>query len=171
MGGVGQPPPAGQQPPPQDRLAKGCIYVCDPDFVAVRCPKCNTRQNMRVSVRTRSVECARQGCNEVISVGSNVQDGERPVLLMSDQAVVSGTTLVGRTVLAMPLSSETKYRSFGLAVAVPRSAPNGLAVDSWALPWQLRVIPTPSLARRMGRSETEMLTKIGDTIKLIMGLQ
>ena len=152
-------------------MCRGALYRSDPDYVSVTCHRCGSTQYFRLTGKLQAVNCANKGCGApLVPVRSNVQEGERPVVIVSDVATTAGVRFIGGTVVVVPLSAEQKYRGHALAVAAPPTVSNGLLQPSWVLPWQVRVVSTGSLIVRMGDMEAVVLERVDQALRYILGL-
>ena len=85
------------------------------------------------------------------------QKGYRPVILFSRREA--------NVIAIIPLTSNLKYNSFTYSLSLSPSPGNGLKENSVALVFQIRVIDTEKLTRKIGTIGQSSIEKIDEILK------
>ncbi len=94
------------------------------------------------------------------------QGGTRPVIIFQNDIVSQFST----TVITIPLTTNLRRASLPTCLLIP-SAEGGLAQDSVALCYQLRVLDRTRLQRKLGELTPETLINLEGIVLLTLGYQ
>lgn len=94
------------------------------------------------------------------------QGGTRPVIVFQNNIVSQFTT----TVITIPLTTNLRRASLPTCLLIP-SGEGGLAQDSVALCYQLRVLDRTRLQRKLGELTPETLAHLEGIVLLTLGYQ
>ena len=94
------------------------------------------------------------------------QGGTRPVIVFQNNIVSQFTT----TVITIPLTINLRGASLPTCLLIP-SGEGGLAQDSVALCYQLRVLDRTRLQRKLSELKPETLTNLERIVLLTLGYQ
>jgi mRNA interferase MazF len=94
------------------------------------------------------------------------QGGTRPVIVFQNNSVSQFTT----TVITIPLTINLRRASLPTCLLIP-SGEGGLAQDSVALCYQLRVLDRTRLQRKLSELKPETLTNLERIVLLTLGYQ
>jgi mRNA interferase MazF len=94
------------------------------------------------------------------------QGGTRPVIIFQNDIVSQFST----TVITIPLTTNLRRASLPTCLLIP-SGEGGLAQDSVALCYQLRVLDRTRLQRKLGELMPETLTNLEGIVLLTLGYQ
>lgn len=94
------------------------------------------------------------------------QGGTRPVIIFQNDIVSRFST----TVITIPLTTNLRRGSLPTCLLVPNGE-GGLAQDSVALCYQLRVLDRTRLQRKLGELTPETLTNLEGIVLLTLGYQ
>jgi mRNA interferase MazF len=94
------------------------------------------------------------------------QVGTRPALIVHDDATSDTLSVV----MIVPFTSNLKVQRFPRTVIIEPSKSNGLTIPSVLLVFQLRAIDRQRVGRRMGHLEDELMEKVNQEMKDLLGL-
>jgi mRNA interferase MazF len=94
------------------------------------------------------------------------QVGMRPALIVHDDATSDSLSVI----MIAPFTSNLKAQRFPHTILIPPSSDNGLNVPSVLLVFQLRAIDKQRVARKIGHLETELLAKVDQEMRDLLGL-
>ena len=94
------------------------------------------------------------------------QGGTRPVIIFQNDIVSRFST----TVITIPLTTNLRRASLPTCLLIP-TGEGGLAQDSGALCYQLRVLDRTRLQRKLGELTPETLTNLEGIVLLTLGYQ
>lgn len=94
------------------------------------------------------------------------QAGIRPVIIFQSDIVSQFST----TVMAIPLTTNQRRASLPICLLI-RQGDGGLAQDSVALCFQLRVLDKTRLIRQLGQLNPETITQLEDVVLLTLGYE
>ena len=94
------------------------------------------------------------------------QVGLRPALVVQNDD--SGQTL--SVIMIVPFTSNLKAQRFPRTLLIQPSRENGLTVSSVLLVFQLRAIDKQRIRKKIGQLETDLLEKVGDEMRILLGL-
>ena len=92
------------------------------------------------------------------------QAGIRPVIIFQSDIVSQFST----TVIAIPLTANQRRASLPICLLI-RQGDGGLAQDSVALCFQMRVLDKTRLIRQLGQLNPETITHLEDVVLLTLG--
>jgi mRNA interferase MazF len=92
------------------------------------------------------------------------QAGIRPVIIFQNDIVSQFST----TTITIPLTTNKRRASLPICVAI-RQGDGGLAQDSVALCFQMRVLDKTRLIRRLGQLNPNTVTQLEDVILVTLG--
>ena len=93
------------------------------------------------------------------------QSGRRPSVILQDD----GTAIASPLVLAIPLTSSAGVTRFPGVVLVPADTQNGLAVNSYAMVFQLRATDRQRFQNKFGVVTPTVLAQLYQALDLITG--
>lgn len=94
------------------------------------------------------------------------QAGIRPVIIFQSDIVSQFST----TVIAIPLTTNQRRASLPICLLI-RQGDGGLAQDSVALCFQMRVLDKTRLIRQLGQLNPEMISQLEDVVLLTLGYE
>ena len=94
------------------------------------------------------------------------QAGIRPVIIFQSDIVSQFST----TVIAIPLTTNQRRASLPICLLI-RQGDGGLAQDSVALCFQMRVLDKTRLIRQLGQLNPETITQLEDVVLLTLGYE
>jgi mRNA interferase MazF len=94
------------------------------------------------------------------------QVGTRPALIVHDDATSNTLSVV----MIVPFTSNIKAQRFPHTILVQPSKENGLSKPSVLLVFQLRAIDKQRVAKKIGHLEDELMGKVNQEIKDLLGL-
>jgi mRNA interferase MazF len=94
------------------------------------------------------------------------QAGTRPVIIFQDDIVSQFST----TVIAIPLTTNLRRASLPICMVIEQGD-GGLAENSVALCFQIRVLDKTRLIRKLGQLRTETITQLEEVVLLTLGYE
>lgn len=94
------------------------------------------------------------------------QAGIRPVIIFQSDIVSQFST----TVIAIPLTTNQRRASLPICLLI-RQGDGGLAQDSVALCFQMRVLDKTRLIRKLGQLNPETISQLEDVVLLTLGYE
>jgi mRNA interferase MazF len=102
------------------------------------------------------------------------QVGTRPALVVQDDPTSETlSVMVGdcpTIIMIVPFTSNLKAQRFPHTILIQPSAQNGLSMPSVLMIFQLRAIDKTRVTKKIGRLEDELMTKVNDEMKDLLGL-
>lgn len=92
------------------------------------------------------------------------QAGIRPVIIFQNNLVSQFST----TILAIPLTTNQRRATLPICLAIAKGD-GGLAEDSVALCFQMRVLDKSRLIRKLGELSTETITQLETVVLITLG--
>lgn len=94
------------------------------------------------------------------------QVGTRPALVVHDDTTSDTLSVI----MIVPFTSNLKAQRFPHTILVEPTKENGLTVPSVLLVFQLRAIDRQRVTRKIGRLENELIEKVNQEMKDLLGL-
>jgi len=94
------------------------------------------------------------------------QVGTRPALVVQDDPTSETLSVI----MIVPFTSNLKAQRFPHTILIQPSAQNGLSMPSVLMIFQLRAIDKTRVTKKIGRLEDELMTKVNDEMKDLLGL-
>ena len=94
------------------------------------------------------------------------QVGTRPALIVHDDATSDTLSVV----MIVPFTSNVKAQRFSHTIVVEPTEENGLTVQSVLLVFQLRAIDRQRVKKTIGHLEDELIEKVNQEMKGLLGL-
>jgi mRNA interferase MazF len=94
------------------------------------------------------------------------QVGIRPALIVHDDATSDTLSVI----MIVPFTSNMKAQRFPHTIIVQPTEENGLTITSILLVFQLRAIDKQRVAKTIGHLESELIQKVNQEMKSLLGL-
>jgi len=94
------------------------------------------------------------------------QVGTRPALIVHDDATSDTLSVI----MIVPFTSNMKAQRFPHTILVEPTEENGLMVQSILLVFQLRAIDKQRVTRKIGHLEDDLIKKVNQEMKGLLGL-
>jgi len=94
------------------------------------------------------------------------QVGMRPALIVHDDTTSDTLSVI----MIVPFTSNLKAQRFPHTILVEPTKENGLTVQSVLLVFQLRAIDKQRVTRKIGHLETDLIEKVNQEMKGLLGL-
>jgi mRNA interferase MazF len=94
------------------------------------------------------------------------QVGIRPALIVHDNATSDTLSVI----MIVPFTSNMKAQRFPHTIIVQPTEENGLTITSILLVFQLRAIDKQRVAKTIGHLESELIQKVNQEMKSLLGL-
>lgn len=94
------------------------------------------------------------------------QVGTRPALIVQDDATNDTLSVI----MIVPFTSSLKAQRFAHTILIEPTEKNGLTVKSVLLVFQLRAIDRQRVAGKIGHLEKELIEKVNQEMKNLLGL-
>jgi mRNA interferase MazF len=94
------------------------------------------------------------------------QVGTRPALVVQDDP----TSKTLSVIMIVLFTSNLKAQRFPHTILIQPSAQNGLSIPSVLMIFQLDAIDKTRVTKKIGRLEDELMTKVNDEMKDLLGL-
>jgi mRNA interferase MazF len=94
------------------------------------------------------------------------QAGTRPVIVFQNEIVSQFST----TIITIPLTTNLRRASLPICIAIAQGD-GGLAQDSVALCFQMRVLDKSRLIQKLGQLSTETIAQLEEVVLLTLGYE